>query len=165
MVFDVFPWDTVFWTNILKSSLSTACEEIVEGAFRAEISWIEYLSIEDYYLGSRPIELAKLVIMIADCCGLLRKLSLPLSDLIGSSFFQYDIVTNFSNKYYINKCLNYFKLIHSYLIRFLLVGTVLTVVSKSAKMYNNEAIPTTLESMSSASIIVIESPAEWWYLK
>lgn len=43
--------------------------------------------------------------------------------------------------------------------------TFLTVWFKSAIIYKNAAIPTTFESKSSAFIIVMLSPAVWWYLK
>jgi len=51
-----------------------------------------------------------------------------------------------------------FKIIQGYLNQFL--QTSRTVCSRSAIMYKNEAIPTTLESKSSGSIMLILSPAE-----
>ncbi len=42
--------------------------------------------------------------------------------------------------------------------------TDLSDTYKSAIMYKKDAIPKTLESISSGFIIVIESPAVWWYL-
>jgi len=51
-----------------------------------------------------------------------------------------------------------FKIIQGYLNQFL--QTSRTVCSRSAIMYKNEAIPTTLESKSSGFIMLMLSPAE-----